>query len=253
MKLRVLGCSGGSVRGRHLSCFLLNDAVALDAGSLAPSLPLDEQRGIGHVVLTHAHLDHHGGLPFFIDNVFGHIDEPVVVYATDPVVDGLERHIFNDVIWPDFTRLPSPEKPTLRFQRVEVEKSFAIGSLSLTPVPVHHLTPTVGFLVEEGSSAIVHTSDTGPTDRVWELASRHASVRAIITEISFANEDDALARASGHMTPDMLAGELRKMTREVPVLITHTKPGHVERIRKQLDALGLEKVELLEEGREYTF
>ena len=253
MRVRVLGCSGGSAPGHHLSCYLLNDVVAIDAGSLTASLSLDEGLGIGHVVLTHAHLDHHGELPFFIDNVFGHIDEPIVVYATDPVVDGLEQHIFNDVIWPDFTKLPSPEKPTLRFQRVEAEKSFAIGSLNLTPVRVNHLTPTVGFLVEEGSSAIVHTSDTGPTERVWEVASRHDSVQAIITEISFSNEDEALARASGHMTPAMMAVELRKLTREIPVLITHTKPGHVERIRKQLDALGLENVELLEEGREYTF
>ena len=62
-------------------------------------------------------------------------------------------------------------RPTLRFREIEIEKPFTIGKLTFTPVEVEHLIPTVGFIVEDGESAIVYTSDTGPTDRVWEVAS----------------------------------------------------------------------------------
>lgn len=253
MKLRVVGCSGGSVLGRYLSCFLLNDEIALDAGGLTGPLTLEEQLRVRHVIVTHTHLDHNCGLPFFLDNVFGKLDVPIVAYGTAPVVDSLKRHMFNDELWPDFTVLPSEKEPTLKLQQIEPEKPFRIGGLTFTPVAVEHLIPTVGILVEDEAGAILYTSDTGPTERVWKVASSHPRLKCVITEVSFSNDDDALAHASGHMTPRILAKELKKLTRDVPVLLTHTKPGHVARIEKELAALGLGNVALIEQGKTYTF
>ncbi len=253
MKLRVVGCSGGSVKDRFLSCFLLNGEIALDAGGLTGPLTLEEQLRVRHVIVTHTHLDHNCGLPFFLDNVFGQIDEPIVVYGTAPVVRSLKNHMFNDELWPDFTKLPSEAMPTLRLVTIDEDKPFRISGLTFTPIAVDHLIPTVGVLIEDGSGAILYTSDTGPTERVWKVASSHARLKCVITEISFASHDDALARASGHMTPRILASELRKLTRKVPVLITHTKPGHLARIQEELEGLGLEGVALIEQGRTYEF
>ncbi|MGH9321009.1 MAG: MBL fold metallo-hydrolase [Vicinamibacteria bacterium] len=253
MKLRVVGCSGGSVKDRYLSCFLLNDEIAIDAGGLTGPLTLEEQLRVRHVIVTHTHLDHNCGLPFFIDNVFGHIEEPIVVYGTTPVISSLKSHMFNDELWPDFTKLPSETEPTLRFETIEPERTFRIAELSFTPIAVDHLIPTVGILVEEGSDAVLYTSDTGPTDRVWEIASSHPGLKCVITEISFASDDDALARVSGHMTPRILVSELKKLNSKVPVLVTHTKPGHLTRIEQELRTLRLDGVELIEQGRTYEF
>lgn len=253
MKLRVLGCSGGSVRGRFLSCFLLNDEIALDAGGLSGALTLEEQLRVRHVIVSHTHLDHNCGLPFFLENVFGRLDEPIVVYGIESVVKSLRDHMFNDELWPDFTRLPSEKKPTLKFEQIQLEKKFQIGSLSFTPIGVHHLIPTVGFLVEDGEASIIYTSDTGPTDRIWQVASSQPGLKCLITEVSFSDGEDALARASGHMTPSILSGELAKITRKVRVLVTHTKPGHLPQIEKELESLPLNHVELIEEGKIYTF
>lgn len=253
MKLRVLGCSGGSVKGRFLSCFLLNGEIALDAGGLAGPLTLEEQLEVRHVIVSHAHLDHNVGLPFFVDNIFGQLQEPIVVYGIPKVVSSLKQHMFNDELWPDFSKLPSPERPTLRFEQIQVEEPFTVESLRFTPIAVHHLTPTVGFLVEDGDSAILYTSDTGPTERVWEIASRHPGLKAIITEVSFANDESTLARNSGHMTASILAGELAKLKRDVPILVTHTKPGHLDRIRKEIGSLKVGSISLIEQERVYDF
>jgi ribonuclease BN (tRNA processing enzyme) len=253
MKVRVAGCSGGSVKDRFLSCFLLNEVVALDAGGLTGPLTLEEQLRIRHVIVTHTHLDHNCGLPFFLDNVFGQIEEPILVYGTAPVIASMQRHMFNDELWPDFAKLPSEETPTLRFSTIEVEKPFRIGGLTFTAISVDHLIPTVGILVEDDSGAILYTSDTGPTERVWKVASSHSRLKCVITEISFASDDDALARASGHMTPRILASELRKLTRKVPVLVTHTKPGHLARIEEELARMGLPEISLIEQGKTYEF
>lgn len=253
MKLRVLGCSGGSVKGRFLSCYLLNGEIALDAGGLTGPLTLDEQLAVRHVIVSHTHLDHNCGLPFFVENVFGRLDEPVLVYGTKHVVESLRRHLFNDELWPDFTQLPSPEAPTMQFRTIEPGEPFVVSGLTFTPFPVEHLIPTVGFLIEDDGGAVIYTSDTGPTDRVWEVASKVPRLKCVITEASFSNDDDELARASGHMTPRILAGELKKLTRKVPVLVTHVKPGHRARIERELRAEKLERVELIEDGKTYTF
>lgn len=253
MKLRVLGCSGGSVRGRFLSSFLLDDRVALDAGGLTGPLTLEEQLLVDHVIVTHTHLDHNCGLPFLIDNVFGQHDDPVKVYGIRPVIRSLAKHMFNDELWPDFTKLPTKKAPILQFQAIQAEKPFTASGLKFTPIKVDHLTPTVGFLVEDAKAAILYTSDTGPTDRIWEVASAHKRLKAVITEVSFANEASDLARSSGHMTAEILAQELEKLDRDVPVLVTHTKPGHLPQIRKEIRALKRGNLELIRQGKTYTF
>ena len=161
--------------------------------------------------------------------------------------------MFNDELWPDFTKLPSDDEPTMRFHEIEIEKPFTVEKLTFTPIEVEHLIPTVGFLVEDADGAILYTSDTGPTDRVWQVASSQKRLKAVITEISFSNDAGTLAHNSGHMTPDILAGELKKLTRDVPGLITHTKPRHLPRIEAELEKLKLSGVELIEQGKTYTF
>ena len=252
MKLRVLGCFGGSVKGRYMSTYLLNDSIALDAGSLTQALTLEEQTRVRHVIVTHSHLDHNCALAFFADNIYGCIDSAAVVYGTATVLAALRQHMFNDVLWPDFSRLPNDHSPTLRFQEIEEEKPFTIEGLTFTPIPVNHITPTVGFLIEDKKSAIIYTSDTGPTHRVWEVASQRKNVKAIITEASFPNEEEERAEVSGHMTPQLLQRDLAKAKRRVRILVTHVKPSHRSRIARQLRALG-GRIELLQQGKTYRF
>lgn len=252
MKLRVLGCSGGSVKGHHLSSFLLNDSIALDAGALTQTLTLEEQTRIRHVIVSHSHLDHNCALAFFADNVYGRIEEPAVVYGTRPVMASLRQHMFNDVLWPDFSRLPNNHSPTIRFQEIQEERSFVIDKLTFTALAVNHITPTVGFLIEDAKSSIIYTSDTGPTDRIWEVANTKKNLRAIIAEASFPNEEEDRAEVSGHLTPELLKKDLLKFKRRIRILITHVKPSHRARIARQLRSLG-GRIELLQQGRSYRF
>lgn len=253
IKLRVLGCYGGSAKRHYLSCYLLNDSIAMDAGSLTHALTLEEQLRVKHIIITHSHLDHNSGLPFFADNVFGRTEAPVMVYGTPQVVASLRKHMFNDVIWPDFSRLPNHRSPTIRFKEIRDGQTYRIEKLTFTPVPVNHITPTVGFVIRDSRNAVLATSDTGPTELVWEVANRTKNLKAVITEASFPNEEEGLARASGHMTPELLERELQKLGRRTRVLITHLKPGHRTLITKQLRSLGLKRMELLQQGKTYRF
>src|SRR5262245_60509479 len=252
MKLRVLGCQGGSAPARHLPGLLLDDTVLLEAGSVTSTLSLSEQLGIQHVLLSHAHLDHTAGLAYLADNRCCHRvssgnGQPLIVASVTPVVEDLRGHFFNDRIWPDFSVIPTARDPIVRLRALEPGVPVPIGDhLTAIPVPVHHTVPTVGFIVHDQAGALVFSGDTGPTDRLWEVARDLGNVRAVIVEASLPNRLRALAEVSGHLTPSQLVRELDKMP-PCDVFVYHIKPMFHDETVADLDALD-GRVRVLHDG-----
>ena len=58
MKTRVLGVHNLETKHTRHTCFLIDGSLALDAGSLASTLSVEELAGIRAVLLTHHHFDH---------------------------------------------------------------------------------------------------------------------------------------------------------------------------------------------------
>jgi ribonuclease BN (tRNA processing enzyme) len=259
MELRVLGSFGGDSPQCRMTSFLVGSSVAVDAGAITRALTISEQRAIRHILVSHTHMDHTATLPFLIENIFGANSEPVSIYCTNRVLGAVRRHLFNNDTWPDFTRIPDHLEPSVRFQEITVEQPFAItglpgGDLEITAIPVNHIVPTTGFLIRQGPSSVIFTSDTGPTERVWEVANATPDLKALITECSFPNRLQEVADISRHLTPATLAGELAKLERRVPVLVYHFKPPYVEELRAELAATDLpHPVEELVQDRVYTF
>ena len=225
MELRILGCSGGEAEGERLTCLLVNGWLAIDAGCLTQALKQEEQVAIRHIFLTHSHLDHICTLPFFTKNILGHTEAPVEIHALPETLDALRRHLFNDELWPDFSVIPSPYNPIIRYSEILPGQSFELNGLRLTPVAVNHLVPCQGYRVEDDHSAFVFTSDTAETDQVYALANATENLKLFITEASFPNSQTALAEASKHLTPAKLGRELKKLKVDVPVRVFHLTPG----------------------------
>jgi ribonuclease BN (tRNA processing enzyme) len=243
VQLTVLGCQGGSAPARHLPALLLDGTVLLEAGSVTSTLGLAEQLRIEHVLLSHAHLDHTSGLAYLADNRSCHRassgnGQTLSVSSIAPVVADLRAFFFNDRIWPDFSTIPTAQNPVLRLQTLEPGVPRPIGDhLTVIPAPVHHTVPTAGFLVHDGASALVFSGDTGPTERLWEIAHQLGNVRAIIVETSFPNRLGRLAECSGHLTPALLAREVDKMP-PCPVWVYHIKPMFYDETVDELVRLG---------------
>ena len=253
MILRVLGCSGGEAEGDRLTGFLVNGAVALDAGSLTQALTIPEQVRVRHIFLSHSHLDHICTLPFYTKNVFGHVGTPVEIHALPETLAALRRHLFNDEIWPDFSVIPHPDAPVIRYSEIEPGRTYEVEGLKITPIPVNHLVPTVGFLVEDDHSGFLFTSDTAETDAVYGAANSAEHLDLFITEASFPNEQGALAESSRHLTPAKLGRELRKLKRDVPVAVYHLTPGERSVMLPQIEALGHPRLSLLAQDAVFEF
>lgn len=252
MKLRILGCSGADFSGCKTSSYLIDRSLLVDAGTITSVLSVEEQSEIRQVLITHSHLDHIKGLPSLADSrCFDQASGGITVAGISETVSALREHLFNGILWPDFSRLPTREKPAISFMSVEAEVEYEFGDYVVTPFRVNHTVPAVGFLVRSRGVALLFSGDTGPTDRLWEFA---PMANALIVEVSFPNDMEQLARDSCHLTSRMLATELGKARHLPPrILVTHSKPQFHTIIQDELRAVGVVGIELLSDGDLFEF
>lgn len=241
IRVRVLGCSGAIAQGCRTTAFLLDDDALIDAGTGVGDLSLDEMWRIGHVLLSHSHLDHVAALPLMLDAVASHRlalgAPPLQVHALPGTIDALRRHLFNDTIWPDFTTIPSANAPLMRFVPFEVGDVVTIGAKRIEVLPAVHTVPAAGFAVaaHAGSAHWVFSGDTGRNPAFWDRVNQ-LDVAHLVIETAFSDRETDLALRSQHLAPALLAEELRQLAPgQRPLIhITHTKPAETALIVEEI-------------------
>lgn len=247
MKLRILGSAGAEFPNFRPPAFLVDDQLLLDAGTIGSVLTEDEQWGIHNIFITHSHLDHIRGIPALADNIIiKNLSHTVTVHSTVDVITALRDHLFNNTIWPDFTKIPNTETPVITLSIIDSTSINHVAGYEITAIPVNHTVPAVGYLVTKDGKKLLYSGDTGPTDLLWEYAK---NVDAMIIEVSFPNEMESLALLTKHLTCSLLKTELNKI-KILPkrIFITHPKPQYYDIIKKEIDNLGIDKIELLSDG-----
>jgi cAMP phosphodiesterase len=250
MRIELLPSSGLVPDAQFLTSYLVGDAVAIDAGAVG-LLDLERQRRIRHVFVTHEHLDHIATLPVLLENVYEPTPESVELLASQEVLEFLHADIFNGRIWPDFFALSQPDNAFVTATALEPFAPVSRAGLTVMPVPVSHDAPTLGLVVTDGRSAVAFPSDTGPTSQLWRHLATVPNLRAVFLEVSFPDALADLAARVGHHCPATFAAETRKLERDVRWIVVHRKPRYAAEIARELAALGLARVELVEPGHAY--
>lgn len=245
MLVRIIGGHGGVSPGFKATSYLVDGKLLIDAGSVASGIQIEEQAHIDNILISHCHLDHVSDLAFLADNCFGMKSKPFEIYANAPIKDAIKKHLLNDILWPDFTKLPTRENPTLRFHDIESEKWLQLGEYRILPVPVNHQAGACGFIIERKNTAVVFTQDTGPTDKIWEYAMQMKNLKAIFTEVSFPNALLKVATDSQHHTPATMKEEILKMPKNVPIFLGHLKPNFQHQLFKEIEELEDERITIL--------
>ncbi len=239
---------------QHLACFVIDDCVAIDAGSLAMAAAGKQKELIRDIILTHAHLDHIAGLPLFIDDLFAKLKVPVSVYATNDVIEVLERNIFNWDIYPNFAELTNQNGAVLKYCPFETGENFLVKHLSVKSIKVNHKVPTVGFVISDEKTTFAISSDTSEMNGFWDVINSEKNLDALLIECAFPDELKDLAQVSHHLTPKMLFNELKKFDcKNCPIYVINIKPMYFEEVVRQVENLGVENLEILQVGKIYEF
>ena len=159
MKIQLLpstfDAQGHANLEQRLTCFLIDDCVAIDAGSIAIALTAEQRGSVRDIIVTHPHMDHIASLPIFIDDLYPTLKQPMRIHATrgsDQIC--LERDVFNWNVYPRFSDLKNDYGPVMEYIPIPKNGSFQVAHLNVMAVPVNHIVPTVGLLVSDGKSSV---------------------------------------------------------------------------------------------------
>lgn len=258
MKIQLLPSTfdghGQATLDQRLTCYLIDDCVTLDAGSIAIALTAEQRANVHDIIVTHVHMDHIASLPIFIDDLYPTLKEPMRVHATPEVIERLERDVFNWNVYPRFSELKNDFGAVMEYVPIRAGHAFKVAHLTVTAIPVNHIVPTVGVIVSDGERTVAFSSDTAETDEFWKAVNSVPHLDAVLIEASFPNSMAKLAGVSRHFTPGSLGAELRKLNHNgLDILAVHLKPAYRETIIEELKALNIPKLSVMEPGRTYCW
>ncbi|HEX4879515.1 MAG TPA: 3',5'-cyclic-nucleotide phosphodiesterase [Limnobacter sp.] len=253
--LEVLGCSGSmGSPGNGTSCYLLNDHVLIDAGLGMNQLATPALARIDAVFLTHSHLDHVCCLPFLVEARQHFCDSPLKVYGLPTTIASIQAHLFNDVIWPDFTRIPSADKPALEFVSFNAAVPLQISGITITAIEMNHSVPTLGYVLSSGNQRLALASDTYVCSSLGKTLSDFGCIDHLVIETSFANKHDALSRLSMHLCPSLLEEQLKTLAGVKNVWVSYLKEWERLEIEKEIELLVSEfSLKMLKAGQVIRF
>ena len=238
MIIKILGAHNAESKNTKLASLLINDVIAVDAGSLVSELTYEDQEKIKIILLSHGHYDHIRAVPSF---AFNNRYRTTKVYANTQTFKILSSHLIDGVIYPEFTKkIPFfLEKPSLKFLNIEPFKSIHIDDYKVKAVPVNHTVNTLGFqITSKDGKKVFYSSDTGPgLSAIWE----HIDPNILIIETTFPNKLENRAINSAHLCPKMLKKELiefQKVKGNLPnIYLIHMSPPYEEEIRKEINEI----------------
>jgi ribonuclease BN (tRNA processing enzyme) len=253
MIIRFLGTHNAESKNTRLVSFLIDDVLAVDAGSLVSELTFPEQRKIKAILLSHGHYDHIRAVPAF---AFNNSDRTTKVIATPKTLEILSSHLIDGVVYPEFTSDDSfLQKATIKLVPLEPFKPQNIEGYEVIAVPMPHSLDSVGFeIISSDGKTLFYTGDTGPgLSSIWE----NISPQLVIADVTWPNSLSTAAKDAGHLCPKMLEKELaefRRLKGYFPrVVIIHLSPQHESEIEREVGEvsklLGI-SIDIAHEGEE---
>ena len=258
MQIQLLPSSfdagGSAIAAQRLTCFVIDDRVTVDAGSIGIALSEPQRRTVRDVIVTHPHMDHIASLPIYVDDLFAELEEPVRIHATAEVIDLLKADVFNDTVYPKFDELRNEHGRVMEYVAFEAGKEFQVAHLKVTAVTVNHIVPTVGLVISDDKTTVAFSSDTAETEGFWKAVNGAKQLHALFIEASFPDSMQELAHASKHLTPSTLRNELAKLNHNgMDILAVHLKPAFREIVASELRELQIENLSVMETGRIYEW
>ncbi|WP_321779245.1 HD domain-containing phosphohydrolase [Sulfurimonas sp.] len=237
-KIKILGAYGTRAKGFGTSSFYLNDKNVIDAGNVLVTMN-EESADIENIWLTHSHLDHISDIASILDNYYSIREKTLNIMALPQTIKALKKHFFNDLIWPDFSKisLKGSSDASLTYTEIELDKEYSIGSgESIKAFKTDHTVPSCGYIYKKDDSSVLITADTYDLDNVIEIIQNNKDIASMVIECSFPSDMPKLAFDSKHLTPKLLFDALKELKRDdVNLYINHIKPTFLDKVVKEIE------------------
>lgn len=234
--IKILGASGSKAKNQNTTSFQIFKDIIIDAGNVLNSLG-NEAKDINHIFLTHSHADHITDLPFIIETFFEQRKTPLTIYALEETIEVLKTYSFNNVIWPDFTKIKllNSDENSLILKKIKLNEIISIGEYQIKPIEANHIAGSCGFVITKNHQSFIISGDTYTNPIIWEEINNNKTIKSLIIECSFPDKFDELARVSKHLTPNLIAKELKNLKRkDISIFFYHLKPNYEKELLKDI-------------------
>jgi len=239
--IEFLGSCGTRTQYCGPTCIKVSEHTLVDAGNIIA--PLGEKSvEIYNIFLTHAHLDHIYDLPFLLESIVGSSTHPLKIYALKETIDVLRTFIFNNEVWPDFSRIKLLKGlgNAIEFVEISLGEYLDVDGIRVKAIKNNHTAGSCGYIIEKGNGAILISGDTYICDEIWDSVNRNKKIHSICIDVSFPSEFERLAKDSRHLTPKLLKEEIKKLKRkDISVYPVHLKPIFYDDISVEIRNFGL--------------
>lgn len=251
-KLKVLGASGSKAKGYSTTSFQIDEDLVIDAGNIINYLG-DKALNINHVFLTHSHSDHISDLPFLIETFFERRTEPLKIYALKDTIENIKKFIFNDKIWPDFTKIKllNSHKYSLIYQAIELGQIIQINDYKIKAIYANHQDGACGYVVNKEQKSFLISGDTYLHPYLIEELNKNKTIKTLFIECSFPDRLKEFSKTTNHLSPCHIKEELNKLKRDdISVYFYHFKPFYEEELYEDIEKNNLFKYRgsVLKEG-----
>ncbi|NOR15707.1 MAG: MBL fold metallo-hydrolase [Candidatus Aminicenantes bacterium] len=206
-----------------------DEIIILDAGTGIMELGNNLSSSINgnplkvHLLLTHFHLDHIIGLPFF-SPLFSH-ETQITFYS--PISELETENILQDLMKGRFFPLDFTDTPSTRTFKQLPKDGFMIGDVGISWCNLHHPQGSVAYRIDQDEQSIVMATDTEhPETGVDEnLARLCQDADILVYDAMYTPEDYPTFKGWGHST--WLAGtELAKAAGIKSLYLSHLNPAY---------------------------
>ncbi len=179
-----------------------------------------------------------------LDSNFLSRQNPLNIYGSKQTLSSLREHIFNNEIWPDFSKIDLLNKKakSLIYNELKEDEIINIQNHSIKAIKANHIDGALGFVVKKDDEAFLLSGDTHSNNKIAEILNTDLSIKVLLIECSFPNELENIATLSRHLTPNLLHKMLQNLKRDdLKIYLYHLKCSYKEQIKEQVEELNILK------------
>jgi HD-GYP domain-containing protein (c-di-GMP phosphodiesterase class II)/ribonuclease BN (tRNA processing enzyme) len=234
--IKILGASGSKAKNLNTTSFQIFKDIVVDAGNILNALGNDALF-INHIFLTHSHADHITDLPFIIETFFEKRETPLIIYALEETINVLKKHSFNNIIWPDFTKIKliKNDSFSLILKPIKLNVPIQINDYSIKAIPANHIAGSCGFVITKNNQSFIISGDTYLNPTIHEEINNDKTIKSLIIECSFPDKLNELAKTTKHLTPTLISNILQNIQRkDISVFFYHLKPSYKKELLQDI-------------------